>query len=196
MAENETLDICKSPRWIPVCRLILQGKPTAQVQREIRRCLAASWKAVQRQFKKHGFTLDQVGDAAIRGDRAFLDRAYRESKYHRFVRLIEGSCGFMTSPGEVLERAVKSQLRCVSDQIRDTLVAKGHCTTVTQADGVVYSAFEAIRSDATTLARNLVEAPRYAAQLIKEWEPGGEIAGIPLTHSLLNPAMDVAGLHP
>src|SRR5690606_33565973 len=113
MAENETCDIRCSQRWNQVIRAIRQQRSSVEVEREICKGLDGAWKAIQRQFAKHGHSLLQVVEAAIIGDRAYLDRVYRETDCHRFVKIIESCGGFMSTPADVVERAVGVHLRTV-----------------------------------------------------------------------------------
>jgi hypothetical protein len=188
MPENETLDIRNSPRWIPVIRSIRDAAPSDDVERCIREALAKSWDAIRKQFRKTGFTLQQVLAASAEGDTAFLDKAYRDSKYHRFVRLI-GQCRcFMDGPLEILERTINSQLRIVKDQVCDFLVSRGVCCSFAEADARVATPFQNIAPIAAAYARRLVEAPVRAATLLTEPQTSDVPAESILHHSLINPA--------
>jgi hypothetical protein len=194
MAENETLDIRNSPRWVPVIRSIRDGAPSAEVERFIKEALGKSWAAIRKQFRKAGFTLQDVLRASAEGDTSFLEKAYRDSKYHKFVRLIRECRDFMDSPADVLERTINSQLRTVRNQIRDLLVRQGDCSSFAEADARVAVAFDNVAPDAAAFARRLVEAPLRATKLLAEPQPA--VAPVPsLIHvSLINPAAPPVGI--
>jgi hypothetical protein len=194
MAENETLDIRYSGRWIPVIRSIREGRPADEIECEIKDAFLKSWTAIRKQFRNAGFTLEQVLDAAVNGDRAFLDRAYRDSKYHRFIRLIEGCSGFMEGTVDVLERTINSQLRAVRDQIRDVLVSRGDCADFGAADRRVSTPFRNVSPAATEFARRLLDAPAKAARLMAKVQPTEMPAPSLLHVSLINPASPPVGI--
>jgi transcriptional regulator with XRE-family HTH domain len=161
MAENETLDLHHSTRWLRVLQSLDRGCSIDQVKDEIMAALAKSWRAVDHQFRKAGFTREQVTEAALNGDHAFLDMAYRASKHHRFVRLIEESAPLTGGEVAVMVKVVANQLHTVADQARAYLTDKGRDPAA--ADRMVSQAFGAADSEAERFARGLVEPPRRTA---------------------------------
>jgi hypothetical protein len=194
MAENEMLDIRHSRRWIPVVRSIREGRPVDEIECEIKDAVSKSWTAIRKQFRKAGFTLEQILDAAINNDRAFLESAYRSSKYHRFIRLIEQCGGFMDGAVDVLERTINSQLRAVRDQIRDVLVSRGDCANFEAADRRVSTPFQNVSPAAAEFARQLLDAPAKAARLMTKVQPTDMPASSLLHMSLINPASPPVGI--
>ncbi len=87
MAENESLDLGKSKRWRAVHQVVLDGLPTPRAARRALRSLFGTIRAVQKQFKEHGVTLDQFLEAAQAGDRNTLSVLTKQCKGHDFARL-------------------------------------------------------------------------------------------------------------
>ena len=164
MAENETLDIHCSSRWRKPLEALRRRAPAEEVAELLRESLAASWESIRRQFKKGGYSLEQILDAAIAGDKAFLDQAYRDLHYHKFVNLIRVSVGFMENREQVMERAIRHQLRTATQQIRNVLAQDPSFRSVAEASEVTASAFGAIQQDCAAYARGFVENPRAAKQ--------------------------------
>ena len=172
MAENETADIHASHRWLAVIRMIAAGCSREDTATKIWEATVKAWHAVGKQFQKAGFTIQQIAQAAVDGDRELLDRAYRETGHHRFVKLIESGGGFMKSAPEVLVRAMTTYHRHVEQQIRDQLVAKGISPSFPAASHLVSPAFAATQDAVQTLARGLIDTPSVrAAKLMRIFLP-------------------------
>lgn len=194
MAENETLDIRTSPRWIAVIRSIRNREVSANVEHCIKEALAKSWNNINKQFRKAGFSLLQLLTTVSEGDTALIEKAYRDSKYHRFVPLIAKCKGFMDNPADMMERAINSQLRIVRDQIRDNLVSRGDYPTFAEADAAVTGAFAKVSPDVAAFARRLVDAPQRAAKLLVETRPSDMPVPSMIHVSLINPAAPPVGI--
>ncbi len=164
MAENETLDIRCSSRWRKPLEALRRRAPTEEVADLLRESLADCWGKVRREFRKGGFSLEEVLDAAIDGDHAFLNRAYRELHYHKFVELIRRSAGFMENREQIMESAMRQHLRMTEQQMRDVLARDSDAQSVSDASRRTDEAFSEIRRDASTFAQSFVEKPRAARQ--------------------------------
>jgi|SRR6185312_5693831 len=194
MAENETLDIKASPPWNAVIRAIRDGKPTVEVQGEIKLALARCWAAIRNTFRKCGFSLKRIAIAAGEADAAFLGNAYRISRYHKFIRLLQNCAAYLDNPSDVVTRGVDAQLRIVRQQIRDLFLSQGICSTVAEADARVAAPFENVLPDARAFARTLIPSPKGAqAALVGEHSSDLELPSM-LSLSLVHPAAPPVGV--
>lgn len=202
MAENETPDIKISMRWIKAIRAIIAGRPQDEVERELRIGLNDSWSATDRQLRRRGHSVHAIVEATLRGDQAYLDQALRDTRGHRFIRMIAGCTTFMQGPGDVLAEAVSGHLDGIRQQIRDLLVTARHCENLGQADDRVSPAFRAVSAETAAFAQRFLASPRRAARLLRPVPAAGAAgsgSGVPagLIHmSLVNPAALPRGLRP
>jgi hypothetical protein len=168
MAENETLDLHRSSRWRRPLEALRDHLSEGEVADLIRLSLSGSWEKVRREFVKAGYSLEQIIDAAIEGNDAYLDQAYRDLRYHRFVKLLRESVRFMDSRDQVMERAVRQQLLMAKQQIRDELAQDPRFKSVAEAAAVTGAAFDQVRDAAADFARLFVDSPRNAKQRLRK----------------------------
>jgi hypothetical protein len=107
MAENETLDLTRTPRWWPVLQSIEQRESTEQTANKARRCLCGSVRAARKQIP-----LDALIDAARTGSDELpsLIRGCKDGRQHaeliqRTVRVgMDKECAYVSYLWAVGER--------------------------------------------------------------------------------------------
>ena len=199
MAENETPDIRVSRRWWPVIRLLAAGGSDAEVAAAILAASLKVWKAVSRQLGKIGITFEKLTQAVAERDQAFLDRAYKASGHHRFVRWIEAAGGPMIAAPEVMSRAIDRLHLHVEQQVRDHLVGKGLSGSIEEATRKVSSPFRLTRGLVIAWAPDLAGPGKLrAADLLRQVPPAlrPSPAGTPAMPELLNRSLLMPSVRP
>ncbi len=113
MAENESLDLGKSPRWRRVLRAVLDDKPADEVVASVSECLRLSVNALHSPASGYGSPQVPLADLfdAI-GDPREVDRLVRRCSGHDYAQLFRDS----TVDAKTREAASESFLNAICEK--------------------------------------------------------------------------------
>lgn len=163
MAENESLDLRVSQRWLRVLRSICKGDTRDRVSALILQSLQKAWANTQQQLKKHGTSLQQLIDAAL--DQDDLGRFFRQTKRHDYVRLFQVEQQPFDTPERLMHRVVAASLDRVLDQVREHLFRRGLCPNVGTWKDLREAWLGPIRGEILRFAERLGDRPAIAVRL-------------------------------
>jgi hypothetical protein len=120
MAENESLDLRKCPRWQPVLLAVVKGASPEDISRKASKALIGSLRAALKQMAKRGVSFEELLTAAENNDSRKLHDLVRKCKGHDYCRLFSESAAFF----ENREDLVKEYIRCIFDKCLDQIELK------------------------------------------------------------------------
>lgn len=123
MAENESLDLGSSRRWVAVLTHIRKGEARDRAAQRILGTLQKAWQTAQKQFLRHGTSLREIIDATLQGEN--LADLLQKTRRHDYVNLFDIEQRSFDNPDALLQRVVAASLDRVFDQFRHQFTRNG-----------------------------------------------------------------------
>lgn len=160
MAENESLDLGKAPRWRKVYQSVGRGEPSEQIARKACESLHRTLRAVKKLIP-----FDQLLSAACNDPDALPDLIRQCSKGRDFARLFQE----VAEKGRGRENLLQDYLWAVCDRFLDQIAARSvpseQWSSVTDLRRHLYEVRELLGDDIRHIAQKLAENPDWTARI-------------------------------
>jgi hypothetical protein len=180
MAENESLDLGRTPRWQKVHRAVIGGEPSDQVADKARVSLYRTVRALKKLIP-----FDQLLSVACNDPDALLDAIRRCDKGHEFAQLFQ----VVAEKGQSREGLLQTYLWTLCDKYLDQIAAKSFPSekwpSLPDLRCHLAEVREILKDDIDRIAHKMADNPDWRPRM----RPSRNGSGSSTTQALLNESL-------